>query len=92
MDSTDNKETKNAAEIVGSMLKDFGNTISEILEDPELKERTKDFASAIVEATVKVAEKKVKDEEMRSKLRNVGKATRMLGEKLEKHFNHQQPA
>lgn len=87
MTSTDSGETKNAAEIVGGMFKDFGNTISEILEDPELKEKARDLASALAEAAMKVAEEKVTDEEVRSKLRNVGKATRMLGEKLEKHFN-----
>ncbi|HEX7474466.1 MAG TPA: hypothetical protein VF318_00760 [Dehalococcoidales bacterium] len=87
MASTDSREAQSAAEIVGSMFKDFGNTISEILEDPELKEKAKDLASALAEAAMKVAEEKVTDQEVRSKLRNVGKATRMLGEKLEKHFN-----
>jgi len=87
MASTSNKEVKNAAEIVGSLLKDFGNTISDIFEDPELREQTRKYAEAVVEAAMKSAEKKVKDQEMRSKLRNVGKAAHMLGEKLEKHFS-----
>jgi hypothetical protein len=85
MAPTGNKE-KNAAEIVSGLLKDFGNTVSEIFEDSELREKTLNYAQALVEAAVKTAGKKVKDEEMRSRLRNVGKAARVFGEKLEKHF------
>jgi hypothetical protein len=79
-------KAKNAAEIVSGLLKDFGNTVNEIFADPELMEKTKDYAQALVDAAAKTAGDKVKDEEMRSRLRNVGKAARVLGEKLEKHF------
>ncbi len=86
MPSADNHQTKTAAEVLGGLFKDFGKTMSEILEDPQLSEKAKEFAKAVTEATVKVAESKVKGEELRSRIRNVGKAARVLGENLEKHF------
>ena len=82
------KDRKNTAEILGDILKDFGDTVSEALEDPELSVKAKEFAKAVAEAAMKATEKKIKNEEVRSKLRNVVKAARMLGEQLEKRFDN----
>jgi hypothetical protein len=83
---SENRETKNAAETLGDMLKIFGNTVGEILDDPKVKESAKSFATSVVDAAAKVAESKIKAEEMRRKFRNVGKAAQTLGSSVESHF------
>lgn len=79
-------DTKKAAETLGEMLKAFGATVGEILEDPKVKEAAKQFAASVVDAAAKVAESKTDTEEMRSKFRNVGKAAQTLGNSLDKNF------
>jgi [ribosomal protein S5]-alanine N-acetyltransferase len=79
-------EKKKSAETIGEMLRTFGNTISEILDDPKVKAKAKDFAASVVDAAAKVTESKIKAEEVRSKFRNVGKAAQTLGTSLDKHF------
>jgi hypothetical protein len=92
MMDTAGKETDKATEALGKMLKDFGKSISEILKDPELREKAEDFAKAAVEATARVAEKKIEREDVKDKLRKVGSAARLLGEELEKHFDQKYSA
>jgi DNA-binding ferritin-like protein len=79
-------EKKKPAETIGEMLKTFGNTVSEILEDPKVKATAKEFAASVVDAAAKMTESKIKTEEARSKFRNVGKAAQTLGDSLDKHF------
>ena len=86
MPSQEDREPKKAAEALGEMMRKFGTTIGEILEDPKVKESAKEFASVVADAAVKVAEKKIKAEEVRRKFRNVGKAAQTLGSSVEAHF------
>ena len=86
MPSQEDREPKKAAEALGEMMKKFGTTIGEILEDPKVKESAKEFASVVADAAAKVAEKKIKAEEVRRKFRNVGKAAQTLGSSVEAHF------
>jgi len=86
MPAKENRETKEAAETIGDMIKTFGATISDILEDPEVKAKAKEFAKTVVDAAANVAQSKVKTEEVRAKFRNVGKAAQTLGTSLEKNF------
>jgi ribosomal-protein-alanine N-acetyltransferase len=79
--------TRKAAETLGKMLKDFGNTVGEIFEDPEVKENAKKFAESVTDAAAKVIEAKVKDDEIKTRIKNVGKAAQTLGSSLEKHFS-----
>jgi len=86
MPSQEDREPKKAAEALGEMMKKFGTTIGEILEDPKVKESAKEFASVVADAAARVAEKKIKAEEVRRKFRNVGKAAQTLGSSVEAHF------
>jgi hypothetical protein len=86
MKSEEKSETKKAAETIGDMIKTFGASLGEILEDPEVKEKAKEFAKTVVDAATNVAQSKVKTEEARAKFRNVGKAAQTLGSSLEKNF------
>jgi hypothetical protein len=89
MSSQKDNETKTAAETLGNMLKTFGNTMSEILDDPKVKESARQFASSVVDSTAKVVESKIKAEELRRKFRNVGKAAQTVGNSVESHFQSQ---
>lgn len=86
MPAKKNQETKETVERMGEMLSAFGTTIGEILDNPEVKEKAKEFAASVVDAAVKVTQSKVKDEEVRAKFRDVGKAAKTLGDTLEKRF------
>jgi hypothetical protein len=79
-------DSKKAAETLGEMLKTFGATVGEILEDPKVKEAAKQFAASVVDAATKVAESKIETDEMKSKIRSVGKAAQTLGNSLDKNF------
>ena len=79
-------EAKKAAEKLGELLKTFGSTVSEILGDPEVKKKAKEFAETVVDSAAKVAQSKIEDKEIRNRFRNVGKAAQTLGKDLETHF------
>jgi len=86
MPAKNKEQTKKPAETLGELIRAFGNTVAEILEDPKVKATAKEFASSVVDAAAKVTEGKVKTEEAKSKIRNVGKAAKTLGTSLDKHF------
>ncbi len=86
MPAEEDREPKKAAEALGEMLRKFGTTVGEILDDPKVKESAKEFASVVADAAAKVAEKKIKAEEVRKKFRSVGKAAQTLGTSVETHF------
>jgi len=86
MPAKKNQETKKAVEKLGEMLRTFGDTLGEIFDDPDVKEKAKALASSVVDAAAKVVEDNVKAEEARAKFRNVGKAAKTLGNSLETHF------
>ena len=85
--TTTKKTKEEAAEKLGEMLKAFGNTVSEIFDDPDLRKSTKEFAESVVDATAKVVQSKVEDKEVRAKFRSVGKAAETLGKSIEQHFS-----
>jgi [ribosomal protein S5]-alanine N-acetyltransferase len=80
------EEKKKPAETMGDLLKTFGNTVAEILDDPKVKATAKEFAASVVDAAAKFTESKVKSEEAKKKFRNVGKAAQTLGKSLDEHF------
>ncbi|MBI4180386.1 MAG: hypothetical protein HY528_00460 [Chloroflexi bacterium] len=86
MPSEESNKTKKAAETLGKMLRAFGASVGEILDDPTVKEKAKELAESIVDAAAKVSQSKVKAEEVRARFRNVGKAAQTLGSSLDKHF------
>ncbi|HJX36260.1 MAG TPA: hypothetical protein VJ280_04820 [Dehalococcoidales bacterium] len=80
------QDSKQTAEKIGELLKAFGASVSEILETPEVKIKATEFAESVVDAVVKTSQRKVKDEEVRARFRDVGKAAKTLGATIEKHF------
>lgn len=82
------------SEKFGDLFRTFTNSVGEIFDDPEFKQKAREFAESAVDATAKIIDKKIKEEEVRSKIRNVGKAAQSLGKSLEDNFkaqNKQEP-
>ena len=72
---------KTATENFGEMFRAFGDAMSEIFEDPKLREKAKEFAESAV-TSAKVFGSRFKDEEVRAKFRDVGKAAQEFGESV----------
>jgi [ribosomal protein S5]-alanine N-acetyltransferase len=79
-------DRKTAAENLGKVMKAFGETVSEIFEDPDVKKKAREFSQSLVDAAAKVVESRVKDDEVKAKFQNVGKAAQNLGQTLTDHF------
>jgi [ribosomal protein S5]-alanine N-acetyltransferase len=83
------KEKANAkkdAETLGKIIRSFGETISEIFEDPELRKKAREFSQSVMDSAAKVVEGKLKREETKKKFRDAGKAAQSLGKTLVEHF------
>jgi len=76
---------KTAAENFGEMFKAFGEALSEIFDDPKLKEKAKEFAESTAESA-RIFGSRFKDEEVKAKFRDVGKAGQDFGKSVSDYF------
>ena len=72
------QEKKSTDESFGEMLTAFGSAISEIFNDPELKEKAKEFGDAAAESAKSLG-KRFKDPEVKDKLKEAGKTAEEFG-------------
>ena len=72
-------------ESLGELVKEFGDAVSKIFDDPELKKKAKDFGDSAVKSA-KLFGKRFKDEEVKTKFRDVGKAARDFGSSVSDYF------
>ena len=79
-------DSKTAAKNLGNVIRVFGETVSEILEDPALRKKAKEFSESIIDAAARVVDSKIHDDEARAKIRNVGKAAQTLGKTIADDF------
>jgi hypothetical protein len=79
-------DRKVAAENLGKIIKVFGDTVSEILGDAELRKKAKEFSQSVLDSAAIVVESRINDEEVKGKFRDVGKAAQTLGKTLTDHF------
>ena len=63
------------------MFKTFGSAISEIFEDPKLKEKAKELGESVVEAAETFGSR-FKDEDVRDKFVDMGKAAQDFGDSV----------
>ena len=80
-----NKGNRSPVESFGDMIKEFGESISKIFSDPELKKRAKDFAKS-AEDSAKAFGKRFKDEGVKEKFTDFGKAARDFGNDVSAYF------
>ena len=83
---TKKMDAKKDAETLGKMIRSFGNTIAEIFEDPEIREKAKEFSQSVMDSAAKVVEGKLKTAATKKKLRDAGRAAQSLGKTLVEHF------
>ena len=69
------------------MFKAYGNAVSEIFRDPELKEKTREFSRSASES-VKTLRSKFKDEDVRDKFREVGEVAQDFGKDVKDTFKN----
>jgi hypothetical protein len=69
---------KSAAENFGEMFKAFGNAMSDIFNEPELKGKAREFGKS-VSRSAKTFGSSLKDEDIKDKFRDVGKAAQNFG-------------
>ena len=80
-DSNKNGAVENFAE----MIKEFGNAVSEVFKDPELKKKAKEFGESAVESARTFGDR-FKDEDVKNKFKDVGKAAHKFGESVAEYF------
>ena len=81
MSQDEKTSKKTAAENLGEMFKIFGDAVSEIFDDPKLKEKAKEFADSAAKSA-KIFGSRFKDEEVKDKFRDVGKAAQDFGKSV----------
>jgi len=80
-------DAKKDAEDLGKMIRSFGNTIAEIFEDPEIREKAKDLSQSIIDSAARVVESKIRNQQSKAKFRDAGRAAQSLGKTLVEHFD-----
>jgi len=78
-------QEKIIAETFGEMIRTFGDAISEVFDDPKLKEKAKEFAESAAESA-QIFGSRFKDEEVKAKFREAGKAAQDFGKGITDYF------
>ena len=81
-------DKKKTAENFGEIFKAFGDAVSEIFDDPKLKENAREFAESATESA-KIFGTRFKDEEVKDKFRDVGKAVQDFSKAITDCFKAQ---
>ena len=85
MPQEEQKPKKSVADSIGEMIISFGGAISEIFNDPELKEQAKEFGKSAANSA-KTLGNRFKDEEVKAKFRDAGKAAQVFGRSIADSF------
>jgi uncharacterized protein len=83
----DNKTSgkKQTADSFAEIFRTFGQAMGEVFDDPELKDKAKEFADTATDSAKTLANK-FKDEDVKAKFRDVGKAAEEFGKNIEDFF------
>lgn len=85
MSQEEKPDKKQAVENFAEMFKVFGQAISEIFNDPALKEKAKEFTES-TSSSARTFASRFKDEEVKDKFRDVGKAAQVFGRSIADSF------
>jgi hypothetical protein len=67
------------------MIKEFGDAVAEIFNDPKLKEKAKDFGDSAT-ASARAFTDRFKDEEVKDKFKSVGDTAKDFGQSVSDYF------
>jgi len=73
------------AETFSEMIRTFGDAISEVFDDPKLKEKAKEFVESAAESA-QIFRSRFKDEEVKARFREAGRAAQDFGKGITDYF------
>ena len=76
---------KQAGEAFAEMFRAFGEAVSEMFDDPDLKEKAREFGRSAVKSAETFGSR-FKDEDVRARFREVGKAAQEFGKAVADRF------
>lgn len=76
---------KDMGESFGEMFKKFGDAMSEVFNDPKLKKSAKEFSESAKESFKNFGDR-FKDDEVRERFKDVGKAAKDFGKSVSDYF------
>jgi len=85
MDEQQKSTDKTAAENLNDMINALGSAMSQIFNDPQLKEKARDLGKAARESAETLSDR-FKDEEVRAKFKEMGKAAQAFGKNVSDVF------
>ena len=85
MSKADKKPNNTPVEKFSDIFESFGAALSGIFNDPELKNKAKDFGKSAADSAKTLAGR-FKDEEVKAKFRDVGKAAEEFGKSVADSF------
>jgi uncharacterized protein len=80
-----NSGKKQTADSFAEIFSVFGQAVSEVFDDPQLKNKAKEFADTAADSA-KILANKFKEEEVKAKFRDVGRAAEEFGKNLADYF------
>ena len=80
-----NETNRNAGESLGQMFEAFGQAISEIFNDPELKAKAREFGDAAAQSASTLGHR-FEDEDVKEKFRQAGTAAEDFGKTISEYF------
>ena len=81
----DKSKGKSPADSVGELLKEFGDAVGKIFDDPDLKKKAKDFGDSAIRSA-KHFGGRFKDDEVKAKFKDVGIAAKDFGNSVSDYF------
>ena len=81
----DEGKGKSPAESFGELLKEFGDAVGKIFDDPDFKRKAKDFGDSAVKSA-KHFGGRFKDDEVKAKFKDVGTAAKDFGNSVSDYF------
>ncbi len=85
MTSNEEPPRKKAADSFAEMFETFGKAMSEIFNDPKLKEKAKDLGRSAAESAQTFGGR-FRDEEVKKKFREAGEAAQQFGKSVADYF------
>ena len=84
-DERPQESERSAGESLGQMFTAFGQAISEIFNDPELKAKAKEFGDAAAESATTLG-RRFEDDDVKEKFRQAGAAAEDFGRAVSDRF------
>ncbi|MFU8796738.1 MAG: hypothetical protein ACNA7X_05545 [Dehalococcoidia bacterium] len=85
MSEEGDRDRKDAADSFARMFRSFGEAMSELFDDPELKRSARQFADGAI-GSAKTFARRFSDEDVRARFRDVGKAAEEFGKSVADQF------